>query len=62
MRKALIMEVGAQWVVVVETAPGNHQQYLCDTLVQAQHWAALLGAPVRRHHDSHSGLRSRQGG
>ena len=61
MRKALIMEVGAQWVVVVETGQGN-QQYLCDTLAQAQHWAALLGAPVRRHNDSHSGLRSRQGG
>ena len=59
MHKALIMEVGAQWVVVVETSHGNHQQYLCDTLPLAQHWAALLGAPVRLH-ASPSGLRSRR--
>lgn len=57
MHKALIMEVGGQWVVVVETAAG-HQEYLCDNLAQAQHWAALLGAPVR-HHEHHSGIRSR---
>lgn len=61
MHKALIMEAGSQWVVVVETGQGNHQQYLCDTLAQAQHWAALLGAPVR-HHDSPSGIRSRREG
>jgi len=58
MNKALIMAVGTQWVVVVETGQGHHQQYLCDTLPQAEHWAALLGAPVR-HHEHSSGIRSR---
>lgn len=55
MHKALIMEIAGQWVVVVETGAG-HQEYQCDTLAQAQHWAALLGAPIRQ---THSGVRAR---
>lgn len=48
MHKAFITEVGGQWVVMVEDH-GQYQQYLCETLQQAQRWLALLDAPVRQH-------------
>jgi hypothetical protein len=59
MHKAFITEVGGQWVVMVE-GNGHHQQYLCDTLQQAQRWLALLDAPVRQH--PHHPVRARSEG
>jgi hypothetical protein len=52
MNKAFIVEVGGQWVVAVQSE-GRRQEYLCETLEQAQRWVALLGAPVR-HHEHHA--------
>ncbi|MDP1827683.1 MAG: hypothetical protein Q8L48_30705 [Archangium sp.] len=57
MNKAFIVEVGGQWVVLVE-ADGRRQEYVCESLEQAQRWVTLLGAPLRHH--AH-GVRARSG-
>jgi hypothetical protein len=51
MHKVIIMEVGGQWIVLFESG-GRRQEYVCESLEQAQRWVALLGAPVR-HHEHH---------
>lgn len=54
MHKAVIMEVGGQWVVIVESG-GRRQEYYCESLEQARRWVTLLRAPVRNDKPSFRG-------
>ena len=48
MHQIFMTQVAGQWIVLVESE-GRRQEYVCESLEQAQRWLALLGAPVRHH-------------